>query len=285
MANEAFLIVGGGKMGEAIVSGWLRSAAATGGSIGSDAITIVEPDEARRGALREKHGVACVSDIADASRADIVVLAVKPQVMFEVLKGVSSWAASWSDGSASPSGDLLFVSIAAGITTQSIEANLGEGAHVVRVMPNMPLQVGAGASGVCGGAHATSDQVAHVAELFGRLGRAVIVDESDMDAVCALSGSGPAYVAALIEAMRDAASKQGLDSKLAETLALQTVLGTARLIDESGLSAQVVREAVCSPGGTTLAALDAMTRAGFSSAIDAGIAAAVTRSRELAECS
>ena len=119
--------------------------------------------------------------------------------------------------------------------------------------------------------------------LFGCLGRAVPVDESDMDIVCALSGSGPAYVAAMIEALRDAAAAQGLDEQLAETLALQTVLGTARLIDETELSPAVAREAVCSPGGTTLAALDAMYEAGFNDVFQAGVDAAVRRSKELAQ--
>jgi pyrroline-5-carboxylate reductase len=124
-----------------------------------------------------------------------------------------------------------------------------------------------------------------VAGLFGCLGRAVVVDESDMDAVCALSGSGPAYVAAMIEAMRDAATACGLKADMAEALALQTVLGTARFIDETGMAPAAAREAICSPGGTTLAALDAMGQAGFAHTIDEGIAAAVRRSKELAQCS
>ena len=148
---------------------------------------------------------------------------------------------------------------------------------------NMPLSIGAGASGVCKGAQATNDEYDYVVGLFGCLGRAVPVDESDMDIVCALSGSGPAYVAAMIEALRDAAAAQGLDEQLAETLALQTVLGTARLIDETPLSPAVTREAVCSPGGTTLAALDAMYEAGFNDVFQAGVDAAVRRSKELAQ--
>ena len=177
----------------------------------------------------------------------------------------------------------LFISIAAGIPTTRLEAALPKDAHVVRVMPNMPLSIGAGASGVCKGAQATNDEYDYVVGLFGCLGRAVPVDESDMDIVCALSGSGPAYVAAMIEALRDAAAAQGLDEQLAETLALQTVLGTARLIDETPLSPAVTREAVCSPGGTTLAALDAMYEAGFNDVFQAGVDAAVRRSKELAQ--
>ena len=277
-ARNAFAIVGGGKMGEAILSGWLASAAAPADVIAPADITVVEPTAERRAYLSDTHSVACVPDVSGVQAADVVVLAVKPQVMFDVLEPLSQLPA-FQGGAEGP----LFVSIAAGLTTDRIAAALPQGAPLVRVMPNMPLMVGAGASGVCGGANAAADQVKYVADLFGCLGAAVVVDESDMDAVCAVSGSGPAYVAAMVEAMRDAGAAQGLDPELAEVLALQTVLGTARLIDETALTPQTAREAVCSPGGTTLAALDAMNAAGFDQAIDAGIAAAVKRSKELAQ--
>jgi pyrroline-5-carboxylate reductase len=145
--------------------------------------------------------------------------------------------------------------------------------------------VSAGASGVCAGETATEADVDYVAGLFGCLGRAVVVDESDMDTVCALSGSGPAYVAAMIESLRDAAAAEGLDPQLAETLALQTVLGTAQFIAETGITPENARIAVCSPGGTTLAALDAMNETGFDDVFAAGVRAAVRRSKELAQCS
>ena len=282
MMSAKFVIVGGGKMGEAILSGWLASDAAPADSIEAADIVAVDPTPERRAYLEGTYGIACVADVADLPadcKPDVVVLAVKPQVMMGVLESIAHTPAfQESDDGAGP----LFVSIAAGLTTERIAAALPQGAPLVRVMPNMPLMVGAGASGVCGGANATSDQVQYVADLFGCLGRAVVVDESHMDAVCAVSGSGPAYVAALVEHLRDAGAAQGLDPELAEVLALQTVLGTARLIDETALTPQTAREAVCSPGGTTLAALDAMNEQGFSQVIDAGVAAAVQRSKELA---
>ena len=277
-AHKSFAIVGGGKMGEAILSGWLASDAAPADAIAPADVVVVEPGAERRAYLAQAHGVACVADVADVAAADVVVLAVKPQVMMGVLSSIASLPA-FQGGPRGP----LFVSIAAGLPTERLAAGLPQGAPLVRVMPNMPLMVGAGASGVCGGACASADQVRYVADLFGCLGRAVVVDEADMDAVCAVSGSGPAYVAALVEAMRDAGAAQGLDPQLAEVLALQTVLGTARLIDETALTPQTAREAICSPGGTTLAALDAMGQAGFAPSIDAGIAAAVRRSKELAQ--
>ena len=270
-------------MGEAIMSGWISSNEGPAASIAPANVVVVEPGDERRQYLIDAYGVACVPDASDydaAEKPDIVVLSVKPQVMMGVLDCISKLDA-FGGGAAGP----LFVSIAAGLTTSSIAAALPAEAPLVRVMPNMPLMVGAGASGVCAGEAASEEHVRLVTELFGCLGRAVVVDESDMDAVCAVSGSGPAYVAAFIEAMRDAAAARGLDSELAETLALQTVLGTAQLISQTGTSLREAREAICSPGGTTLAALDAMAEDGFSQAIDAGIDAAIRRSKELAQCS
>lgn len=278
--SRRFLIVGCGKMGEAILGGWLASDAMPADVLGPGNFEVVAPREERRGYLAERYGVPCKADVVEVSdRFDVVVLAVKPQVMMDVLD-VMATNPAFSGGGKGP----LFVSIAAGLTTASLGAALPEGAPVVRVMPNMPLSVRAGASGVCGGEHARSDQVDYVTSLFGCLGRAVRVPERDMDAVCAVSGSGPAYVAAMIESLRDAAAAHGLDAGLAETLALQTVLGTARLIDETGISPAAARESICSPGGTTLAALDAMGDAGFDGALKAGVDAAIARSKELAGC-
>lgn len=275
--SSKFAIIGGGKMGEAILSGWLASDVPPAAGIGAADIQVVNPGAARRERLQAAYQVDCVADVADARRADVVILAVKPQVMMGVLESIAQLPA-FQGGADGP----LFVSIAAGLATGRLQGALPAGAPLVRVMPNTPLMVGAGACAVCGGVNATEAQVRSVADLFGCLGRAVVVDEAEMDAVCALSGSGPAYVAAMIEALRDAGAAQGLPADLAEELALQTVLGTARLIAETGVTPQAAREAVCSPGGTTLAALDAMDAAGFARVFDAGVAAAVARSKELA---
>lgn len=278
--KKRFVVIGGGKMGEAILSGWLASDSQPADSIEAADMVVVEPGEERRAYLSETHGVTCVADASLAPAADVVVLAVKPQVMMGVLAQCRELEAFQPTGEGP-----LFVSIAAGLPTERLVEALPEGAPLVRVMPNMPLMVSAGASGVCASATSTDEQVAYVASLFGCLGRAVVVDESEMDVVCALSGSGPAYVAAMIEALRDAAAAEGLKPELAETLALQTVLGTARLIAETGVSPEDARIAVCSPGGTTLAALDAMNAKGFSEVFQAGVSAAVIRSKELAQCS
>lgn len=280
--TKCLCVVGGGKMGEAILSGWIASNEGPAVSITAADTVVVEPGDERRDYLCRTYGVACVADASsiDADFApDLVVLSVKPQVMASVLEGLSRLPV-FGGGADGP----LFISIAAGLSTDTLIAGLPKGAPLVRVMPNMPLMVGAGASGVCASASAAPEQVVFVADLFGCLGSAVVVDEADMDAVCALSGSGPAYVAAMIESLRDAAAARGLASDLAETLALQTVLGTAQFIAETGTSPGKTREAICSPGGTTLAALAAMNAEGFDRVFQAGIDAAIRRSKELAQC-
>ena len=279
---QRIVIVGGGKMGEAILSGWIKAQEGAAAHVAPNHIVVIEPGLDRRRYLSDTYGVTCAEDasaVSENDALDLVVLSVKPQVMMDVLASISKHAAF----AATPGP--LFVSIAAGLPIGKIASALPEGARLVRVMPNMPLMVGAGASGVCASASVGAEDVDYVANLFGCLGRAVVVDESDMDAVCALSGSGPAYVAAMIESLRDAAAARGLDAGVAETLALQTVLGTAQLIANTDLSPQQAREAVCSPGGTTLAALDAMNAAGFDRVFDAGVEAAIRRSKELAQCS
>lgn len=274
-----FLIVGGGKMGEAILSGWLASDVPPAASIETNNIMVVNPGVDRRELIEGMYAVECVGNVAEVNeddRPDVVVLAVKPQVMMEVLAEISALDV-FQGGQDGP----LFISIAAGLSTDRLLTGLPAGAPLVRVMPNTPLMVSAGASGVCGSATSSAEQVEYVASLFACLGRSVIVDEADMDAVCALSGSGPAYVAAVIEHLRDAAVECGLDEELAEDLAVQTVLGTAQMISETAETPQAAREAVCSPGGTTIAALDAMNAAGFRDVFRAGIQAAVRRSKEL----
>lgn len=273
---RSFVIVGAGKMGEAIVAGWLASSREPARSIAPENVLIANPGEARREHMKKTYDVTAVADAVEAPAADVVVLAVKPQVMGDVLKSLAACPV-YQGGAEGP----LFISIAAGLATSTIEKALPEGSRVVRVMPNMPLRIAEGASGVCGGAHASKDDVEYVSSLFGCLGSAVVVDEEDMDVVCALSGSGPAYVAAMVESLRDAAVAEGLEYDLAESLALQTVYGTAKLMVDEKLSPADCRVSICSPGGTTLAALDAMKEAGFDAVFSAGVKAAVKRSKEL----
>ena len=272
-------IIGGGKMGEAILGGWIAADQGPAASMSAANFEVANPGEERRAYLTERYGVTCVADARDLRAADIVVLAVKPQVMMGVLANIRDCEAYAGKGS-SP----LFVSIAAGLTTARLEEALPAGARLVRTMPNTPLLVCAGATAVCAGSCASPEDVELVRDLFASLGASYVVPEADIDAIGALSGSGPAYVAAMIEALRDAAATWGIDPDLGERLALQTVYGTALLMRETGLDAKTCRVNVCSPGGTTLAALDAMSEAGFNQVFAAGIDAAIRRSKELASC-
>lgn len=275
MASTHFVFIGGGKMGEALLGGWIASENAPADNLSSFNFTVVEPTEKRRTYLDETYGVQCVADVTQAIAADIVVLAVKPQIIMDVVKDLSGLEAYKS---------ALFISIAAGVGTESLIETLPEQSRLVRVMPNLPLVVCAGASVVCPSAYSTSVDVELVRDLFACLGYAEIVEENLMDAACALSGSGPAYVAAVIEALVKAGVRQGLPKPLAESLALQTVFGTSLQLKITEQSAQALREAVSSPGGTTLAALAAMEAAGLDNVFDQGVAAAVQRSKELATC-
>ena len=279
LEHPRFVVIGGGKMGEAIVGGLIAADQGAAASLSASDFTVADPGEERRAYLAERYGVSCIADASEATAADVAILAVKPQVMMGMLSGIASLPV-YAGGKEGP----LFVSIAAGLPTAALEAVLAPGSRLVRVMPNTPLMVSQGATAVTRGSQATEDDLAYVRDLFACLGYAFVCDESDMDAVGAVSGSGPAYVAALIEALRDGGEKEGLDPTLAEKLALQTVLGTAELMVCTGHSAEETRIAVCSPGGTTLAALAAMEEGGFSSSLQKGVAAAVVRSKELAQC-
>jgi pyrroline-5-carboxylate reductase len=216
--------------------------------------------------------VRCVADSSELTETDVIVLAVKPQIMPTVLPVVSHVPGCEQ---------ALVISIAAGLNTSTIEQGLPNHIRVVRAMPNTPLLVGMGATTLCAGSCASEQDMALARDLFGCIGMALIVDESLMDVTGAINGSGPAYVAALVEAMAAGAVEQGLSADVAESLAIQTVVGTGSLMALKHQSAKQTRIEVCSPGGTTLAALDAMETGGFSDSIRSGVKAAVRRSREL----
>ena len=277
-APSSILIYGCGKMGEAILSGWLASDEGPAASLGPGSFTLVERTAERRDSLAQDYGVQVVGELDPTTTADVVVLAVKPQSFPEVLPIIRD--AILANGTTPP----LIVSIAAGIPTATIEQELGSDVHVVRVMPNLPLQVGAGATVVSAGAQATDADVALVRDLFAALGEAHVVDEDQIDAVCAISGGGPAYFASMIEMMRDAGVKAGLDANLAESLAQMTLYGTGLVLQETDQDAATLRQAVCSPGGTTLAALSAMEAHGIRDAVEAGIDGAIARAEELSTC-
>jgi pyrroline-5-carboxylate reductase len=253
-------------MGEAIIGGLMGA-----GVVPAEKITVVEPDPARRQVLSESLRVACIESIQIApTDADLVLVAVKPQIIDSVISAISARAAR-----------AVVISIAAGVTTGRLEALLPEGTPVVRVMPNTPALVGSGMAVVSGGSAADAAQVETVRAMFAEIGEALIIDERYQDAATAISGSGPAYFALIVDSLARAGVRQGLTREVAEMLAVQTMRGTAELIERTGQHPQAVIDAVASPGGTTIAALEAMQREGLPTALADGVAAAVKRSKEL----
>jgi pyrroline-5-carboxylate reductase len=233
-------------------------------------ITIAEPSPERRDALATSFGVRCVAGGEEALPADTVILAVKPQV----IDAVTAALASALSGS-------VVVSIAAGITCARLEAALPSGSVVVRVMPNTPALVGAGMSVISGGNEASAEQVNLVRDLFAALGKAIVLEERYQDAASAISGSGPAYFALVVDALARGGVRQGLPREVSEALAVQTMLGTAKLLDGTGVHPEALVDGVSSPGGTTIAAIEALEARAVRSAFAEAVAAAVHRSKEL----
>lgn len=259
--------IGGGNMAEAIIRGLLREDVGVG-------ICVAEISPKRRDQLEAQFPhVRVVGDAAEAAEwGEVVILAIKPQQ--------AEGALDLIERAVTP--DKLVISIMAGIPSSKIEANLVPGCRVVRAMPNTPGLIGAGATAVCSGRKASSDDLDLARQIFALIGVAVSVDEKLMDAVTGLSGSGPAYVFTFIEALADAGVKNGLPRDVAAQLASQTVLGAARMVVETGEHTTLLKEKVTSPGGTTIAALHALENGGFRGVVMNAVDAASNRSKELA---
>jgi len=262
------VFIGAGNMAEAIVSGMVAANFCAPEKI---IMTDVRPE--RLAELETEYGVSTSTDNRVVKNAEIVVLAVKPQVMMDVLKGIAPVLRK----------ETLVISIAAGIPTEKIEAALGGARRVVRVMPNTPALVGQGASAIAAGANADEADLEVAETILECVGLTVRVEEKELDAVTALSGSGPAYVFYLLEGMLAAAEKMGLDKETARRLALKTVEGAARLMEDSGEAADVLRAKVTSKGGTTEAAIRSLDEAGVKDAVIKALLAAQKRSIELSK--
>lgn len=256
------VLVGGGKMGEALLGGLLASGWASAADV-----MVVEPDPRRAELVRSTYGVEVSSGLT-FDRAEGALIAVKPQMVAGVCAELSGRV------------DRV-LSIAAGITISSMEEALGDATPVVRSMPNTPSLVGAGASAIAGGTHATERDMAWATEILGAVGVVERVEEKLLDAVTGLSGSGPAYLFLVAEALVDGAVAQGLPRSVAVTLAHQTMFGAGRLLIASGDQAAVLRANVTSPGGTTAAGLRALELAGVRSAFIEAVAAATQRAKDL----
>ena len=259
--------IGGGNMAEAIIKGLIA------GGVAPRNILAADPVLDRRAHLATTLQVRTSDDNKEVAReADLIVLAIKPQVAASAL--------STLEGGITP--DKLVISIMAGISTTFIEESLRNGCRVVRAMPNTPALVQTGATAICGGRRATAEDMETARQIFNLVGTVYQVHEKQMDAVTGVSGSGPAYVFSFIEALADAGVKNGLTRDVASGLAVQTVLGSAQLLQQSGEHPAVLRDRVSSPGGTTIAAMHALENGRFNGLIMDAVDAAVKRSKELA---
>ena len=263
------VLVGAGKMGGAMLEGWLREGADPGKMVALDPSP---PAEVK--ALLEKHGVRLNPAVASITDAEVVLIAVKPQLMEDVLPGVVSLGVSKP----------LILSIAAGKTIASFERHFGAEAAVIRTIPNTPAAVGRGITAMASNPQVSPAQLQLARDLLSAIGEVVTVeDEALIDAVTAVSGSGPAYVFYLTECLAAAGEKVGLPADLAMQLARATVAGSGELMRVSGLPAATLRQNVTSPKGTTYAALQIlMTEDGMQPLFEKAIEAATKRSRELA---
>jgi len=264
MNSAAF--VGGGKMAEALLRGLLSKSL-----VPADRILVCEPLAERRQFLEAETGVRTSEDNRSIADADVVILAVKPQVITEALASCRDCITTQH----------LVVSIAAGVTLSALEGQLPEGARTVRVMPNTPSLVGEGAAGFACGRCATDEDAATVEALLSAVGKAFRMEEKHLDAVTGLSGSGPAYVYLIVEALADGGVRAGLPRDVAQTLAAQTVLGAAKMVIESGQHPGALKDAVMSPAGTTAEGLYTLEQAGLRSALMSAVAAATDRSKAL----
>ncbi|HBA82490.1 MAG TPA: pyrroline-5-carboxylate reductase [Verrucomicrobia bacterium] len=269
MKLEKIVFLGAGNMAEALAKGLMA-----GGLCPADRIRVTDVSEERLAHFRKEYGIeSLTSNVQALHGATVVVLSVKPQVMGALLAEIAPVLDKQT----------LVISIAAGVPVSRMEAALGEGTRVVRVMPNMPSLVRMSASALCGG-HWVGETDFEMAETILRaVGITVRVSETDMDAVTALSGSGPAYVFYLMECMLEAARKLHLDDDVARQLVYATIEGAARLTQETGVEASVLRQRVTSKGGTTAAALDVFEKRGVREALIDAVTAAHDRSRELSK--
>ena len=258
--------IGGGNMAEALIKGLLA------GDMPAEKIMASEPSDSRREHLAEAYGIGLAENNLDLMvKCDIIVLAIKPQIVVEVLEEV---AGAYSE-------DKLIVSILAGVKSATIEKFFQGAPRVVRVMPNTPALVGEAASTICRGHHASQQDLTVVRQLFETVGKVQLIDERQMDAATGLSGSGPAYIYTVIEALADGGVREGLRRDVAHALAVQTVVGAALMVRETGEHPAILRDQVCSPGGTAITGVSTLERKGLRTTLMEAVSAAAARSREL----
>lgn len=268
MIHQKITFVGAGNMAGALIKGLLHAEASE-----PDRIWAVDVRPERLDELAAEHGCRVGKDVGEACRwADVIVLSVKPQVFDKVLPEVAAGV-----------GDALVISIAAGVPIEAMEARLPMGTRVIRTMPNTPALVDAGATAIAPGAHASEEDLYLAKRLFDSVGITVILEEGLLDAVTGLSGSGPAYIFLIIEALSDAGVKVGLRRDSAQLLAAQTVLGSAKLLIETGEHPGMLKDMVTSPGGTAIAGLHTLEAGGMRTTLINAVESATDRARQLGE--
>ncbi|HEX6209145.1 MAG TPA: pyrroline-5-carboxylate reductase [Methylomirabilota bacterium] len=259
--------LGGGNMGEALIRGLLGA-----GLVPAELLAATDVRAERTAQLTRQFAITAHADNPRLVReADVIIVAVKPQVITAVLAEVAPAVTARH----------LLISIAAGVSTSTIRAALGKDARIIRVMPNTPALVLQGAAAIARGRGLQPDDLPTAQAIFGAVGRVVVLDEDLMDAVTGLSGSGPGYVAIVIEALADGGVRMGLDRATATTLATQTVLGAAQLLAETGMHPGALKDMVSSPGGTTIAGISALEEGGLRGTLIRAVERATQRSREL----
>ncbi|MEK6374995.1 MAG: pyrroline-5-carboxylate reductase [Acidobacteriota bacterium] len=268
MIDKTIGFVGAGNMAEAMIRGLLR-----GHDFTPQQVTASAPREERRRELAERYGIRATPDNREAARQAIVVLSVKPQILGRVLDEIAD----------AIDAEALVISIAAGVPVAAIQSRLAAGTRVVRAMPNTPALVDAAATAIARGEHARESDLDDAKRIFDAVGVTVVLDESLLDAVTGLSGSGPAYVFLILEALSDAGVKVGLSRRTAQLLAAQTLLGSAKLLLETNEHPGRLKDMVTSPGGTAITGLHTLEHGGVRTTLMNAVEAATRRSRELGE--
>jgi len=267
LASHTIGFIGAGNMAEALIRGLVR-----GGHVPAARIAASAPRRERLDELKAAYGIDVTSDNREiAKRSGLIVLSIKPQIMDKVLREIGDQVAPGT----------LVVSIAAGVDTETIEEALAEGVRVIRAMPNTPALVGAGATAISPGKHAGEADLAAAKALFDAVGITVQLDETHLDAVTGLSGSGPAYIFLILEALADAGVKVGLSRRNAQRLAAQTVMGSAKLLLDTDEHPGKLKDMVTSPGGTAIAGLHTLEAGGLRTTLINAVETATKRSREL----
>jgi len=267
LSARAIGFIGAGNMAEALIRGLVR-----GGHIPGERVLASAPRRARLDQLRETYGIGTTLDNREVARAaEILVLSVKPQILHRVLREIGDQVRP----------DALAISIAAGVDTEAIEEALGDTVRVVRAMPNVPATVGAGATAIAAGRRAREADLDTARAIFDAVGITVALDESHLDAVTGLSGSGPAYIFLILEALADAGVKVGLSRRDAQRLAAQTVMGSAKLLLDTDEHPGRLKDMVTSPGGTAIAGLHTLEEGGLRTTLINAVETATKRAREL----